>query len=207
MRAQQQSEEGAPAARKSRRSFCACAASLVAYVIVTAHPSAARAAEELQEFEHPDSYRFLYPARWVRDEDASPGKNRRRPKGPEVGFTDLFDPAANVSVVVSGLPPGDFSVRDLGEPREVAEKLVRTVVAPQGSGRTAKLVRTGIVEKEGVEYLEIELVVRGKDWTRRSFTALAMRPNSLYSFTLQLPEGNSFKGIDSAAILGSFRVL
>ncbi|CAM9092949.1 unnamed protein product [Ectocarpus sp. 4 AP-2014] len=106
-----------------------------------------------------DGYEFMYPDTWVGDsglalrrqrdlEDlrASPAavaraRQRRSSSAPEVAFGPQGgDGIENVSVVKSELMPGFSLKRTLGDPKEAAEKILSTVIAPPDSGREWELL-------------------------------------------------------------------
>ena len=69
------------------------------------------------------------------------------------------DASENVSVVKSKLP-GRLSLRSLGEPKEAAQRLLDTAIAPEGSGKVASLI-DAIGETRGSESYQL---VRRRGW-------------------------------------------
>ncbi|CAN0020439.1 unnamed protein product, partial [Hapterophycus canaliculatus] len=101
-----------------------------------------------------DGYEFMYPETWVGDsglalrrqrdlEDmrASPAavakaRQRRSSSAPDVAFGPQGgNGVENVSLVKSELMAGFSLRRTLGQPKEAAEKLLSTVIAPPDSGK------------------------------------------------------------------------
>lgn len=103
-----------------------------------------------------DGYQFIFPTDWVLDQRVlmyntrskelpqSSLRQQRLDNGlaPDVAYGPAGgDFMENISVVKSRVLEG-FSLREtLGSAADAAEKILRTIIAPQGSGRKAQLLR------------------------------------------------------------------
>ena len=182
------------------------------------------------------AFEFVYPAEWLADQtllrraaeraDARgrldpPALQDRSSRQPPVAPAVGFGPAGgsgelNVSVVAERVPPGFSLAAGVGGGTEVgwgperAGQLLGTAIAPEGSGRRAKLVGTSAREEEGVAYYGLEYTVQREGaggFFRRNQSVFAARSGVLYTLTLQCPEGQwpaARSGL--AALAPSFRL-
>jgi len=189
------------------------------------------------------AYEFVLPADWLQDqavELAQARQQQQRAMGDEFGgelerrkaargaragsIPDVaFGPAAqslgegleNVSVVRSGpLPPG-FTLRgSLGSPKEAADFLLSTAIAPPGSGRTATLLEAAEEQRGAGQpgVYSLEYVLERADGRKvRNFAVVAATRASreLVTLTALAPEAEAQTGKEEALrkIAGSFRLL
>lgn len=98
----------------------------------------------------------------------------------------------NVSVVVAPIEPG-FSLQQLGEPEDAAQRFLEQTVAPPGSGREAELFSASSSLGRGgrgdpdVIYYTFEFGVRSPTFERRNVSVLAARGDTLYTLNAQAP--------------------
>ncbi|CBN74878.1 conserved unknown protein [Ectocarpus siliculosus] len=179
-----------------------------------------------------DGYEFMYPDTWVGDsglalrrqrdlEDlrASPAavaraRQRRSSSAPEVAFGPQGgDGIENVSVVKSELMPGFSLKRTLGDPKEAAEKILSTVIAPPGSGREWELLEAFEDNREpgGLVY-QFEYRVQGQRIRKpmRNVGVVAARGSTLFTVTVLAPEeswgGKGGRGEKFRQMANSFRL-
>ncbi|GAQ82276.1 psbP family protein [Klebsormidium nitens] len=149
-------------------------------------------------------FEFIYPAEWLGDQrllyraveraeqsrslDLPPirrngGRNRTEPIvafGPAAGSGEL-----NVSVVVAPIAPG-FRLQSLGSPVEAGQKILDNVIAREGSGKTADLLKADATP-EG-KYYTLEYTVRTSEWYRHNVSVYATQNDQLYSINVMCPE-------------------
>ncbi|CAM9771798.1 unnamed protein product [Ectocarpus fasciculatus] len=179
-----------------------------------------------------DGYEFMYPDAWVGDsglalrrqrdlEDlrASPAavaraRQRRSSSAPEVAFGPQGgDGIENVSVVKSELMPGFSLRRTLGDPKEAAEKILSTVIAPPDSGREWELLEAFEDSREpgGLVY-QFEYRIQGQRIRKpmRNVGVVAARGSTLFTVTVLAPEeswgGKGGRGEKFRQMAKSFRL-
>jgi len=155
-------------------------------------------------------YEFIYPGNWVEDYavavadgaeragrlDYSMKKPVKQAIGPQVAFgRPGRDSPENLSVIKSDIhTPAGFSLESsLGSPLDAGERLLRTAIAPDGSGRSARLI--GASDRDAGRYYVFEYIVKGRDRKGQEFenhnlSVVAGRQgdNSLFTFTMLSPE-------------------
>ena len=77
-----------------------------------------------------DGYRFLYPNGWTETKGNSVS---------DILFHDIIEPSENVSVAISKLETIK-TLEEIGDPEAVGMRVLKRIVAPEGSGRQAKLL-------------------------------------------------------------------
>ncbi|KAG9152197.1 hypothetical protein Leryth_016377 [Lithospermum erythrorhizon] len=97
-------------------------------------------------------------------------------EGQDKVFKDVIEPLENVSVTV--IPTAKENIRDFGPPNEVAETLIKKVLAPPS--QKTKLIAASEREVEGTAYYTFEFVAQALNYTRHVSAqyALAMFPGS-----------------------------
>lgn len=84
--------------------------------------------------------------------------------------------------------PGFTLEGTLGNPREAAEKLLTTAIAPEGSGKIAKLL-DAYEDKEKNAYVFEYTVQKGDNYYQHTISVITSREgNELYTFTAVAPE-------------------
>ena len=85
----------------------------------------------LEAYQSPDGrYAFLYPTGWTRVKVDG---------GPEIIYHDLINSNETLSLVISDVNK-EVELEQLGDPKEVGQTLITKVIAPEGSGRSVKLI-------------------------------------------------------------------
>lgn len=133
----------------------------------------------LNSFSSPDGrYAFLYPTGWTRVQVSG---------GPQLVFHDLINSDETLSLVISEVSP-DRDLEALGSAVAVGEKLRRTVIAPEGSGRAAELVEAREREQNGRTFYDLEYAVHLADRDRHELATVVADRGRLYTFAASTNE-------------------
>ncbi|MQL80661.1 hypothetical protein Taro_013127 [Colocasia esculenta] len=116
-----------------------------------------------------DGYSFLYPFGW--QEVVVQGQDKV--------FKDVIEPLESVSVNLVTTSKQD--IRDLGAPKEVAEALVRKVLAP--STQKTKVVEASEHEVDGKTYYQFEFIAQAPNFTRHALGAITIGNGKFYTLT------------------------
>ena len=101
-----------------------------------------------------------------------------------------------------------FTLASLGAPTKAAEFLLSSTIAPEGSGRTAELIRAYELVDERTSYYLAEYTVRGPRFFRHNISAYCSRDGYLFTFNGQCPaEQWDMYGSKLTAAAESFRLL
>lgn len=125
-----------------------------------------------------DGYEFLYPNGWV---------ETKVENGPDVVFHDIIQESENVSVVISPVPEGK-SLRDLGTPSELGQRLAQRVITSESQDRRAELVGAGERDLEGETYYLLEYVVELPTQVRHNLASAVVRRGNLYTLNASTTE-------------------
>jgi photosystem II oxygen-evolving enhancer protein 2 len=137
------------------------------------------AAAGLNSYASPDGrYAFLYPTGWTRVQVSG---------GPQLVFHDLINSDETLSLVISEVSP-DRDLEGLGSAVAVGEKLRRTVIAPEGSGRVADLVQANERQQEGHTFYDLEYAVHLADRDRHELATVVADRGRLYTFAASTNE-------------------
>jgi photosystem II oxygen-evolving enhancer protein 2 len=127
----------------------------------------------LQSFQSPDGrFAFLYPTGWTRVQVQD---------GPQLVFHDLINSDETLSLVISEVD-ADNSLENLGSAVAVGERLRRTVIAPEGSGREAELVEAREREQNSRTFYDLEFAVHLSDRDRHELATVVVDRGRLYTF-------------------------
>ena len=152
---------------------------LLSVVIGVSLVGCSAAAAGLNSFASPDGrYAFLYPTGWTRVQVSG---------GPQVVFHDLINSDETLSLVISDVTP-DRDLEQLGSAVAVGEKLRRTVIAPEGSGRQADLVEARQRETGGHTFYDLEYAVHLSDRDRHELATVVADRGRLYTFAASTNE-------------------
>lgn len=106
---------------------------------------ACSAGSNLRAYRDPSgAFAFAYPNGMVAV-NLGPGK------GPVVLLRDLVYETENVSLMIAPFDKGE-TIADLGSPDEVGQLVAEKIIAPEGSGRSAKLLAAEAFERQGHPY-------------------------------------------------------
>ncbi|CAA6654894.1 unnamed protein product [Spirodela intermedia] len=140
-----------------------------------------------------DGYTFLYPFGW--QEVVIQGQDKV--------FKDVIEPLESVSVNLVVTSKED--VRDLGSPQEVAEALVRKVLAP--STQKTKIIEASEHQVEGKNYYSFEFVAKAPNFTRHALGVITIGNGKFYTLTTGANERRWEKMKEKLhAVIDSFQV-
>jgi photosystem II oxygen-evolving enhancer protein 2 len=153
----------------------------------------------LQSFQSPDGrYAFLYPTGWTRVQVQD---------GPQLVFHDLINSDETLSLVISEVDAAN-NLADLGSAVAVGERLRRTVIAPEGSGREAELVEARERELSSRTFYDLEYAVHLADRDRHELATVVVDRGRLYTFAASTNEARWPKVRELfERVIGSFTLL
>ncbi|KAF8395067.1 hypothetical protein HHK36_019007 [Tetracentron sinense] len=140
-----------------------------------------------------DGYSFLYPFGW--QEVIIEGQDKV--------FKDVIEPLESVSVNL--IPTNKQDIRDLGSPQEVAEALIRKVLAPPS--QKTKLVEATEHDVDGKAYYAFEFIAQAPNYTRHALGAISIGNGKFYTLTTGANERRWEKMKDRLhTIVDSFKI-
>ncbi|GMI90307.1 hypothetical protein HRI_002700000 [Hibiscus trionum] len=116
-----------------------------------------------------DGYTFLYPFGW--QEVVIEGQDKV--------FKDVIEPLESVSVNL--IPTNKEDIRDFGSPQEVADTLIKKVLAPPT--QKTKLIQAAEHDEDGKAYYTFEFITRAPNYTRHALTAVSIGNGKFYALT------------------------
>ena len=129
----------------------------------------------LEAYQSPDGrYGFFYPTGWTRIKVDG---------GPEIIYHDIINSNETLSLVVSDIDK-DVQLEQLGSPSEVGQTLIDKVIAPEGSGRSVRLINANKRELSNHVFydLEYELILNNQD--RHELATVVVDRGSIYTFAV-----------------------
>ena len=152
---------------------------VMALVLGAVLSSCSAAAAGLNSYQSPDGrYAFLYPTGWTRVQVTG---------GPQVVFHDLINSDETLSLVISSVD-AENDLSQLGSAVAVGEKLRRTAIAPEGSGRDATLVEAREREENGHTFYDLEYAVHLADRDRHELATVVVDRGRLYTLAASTNE-------------------
>ncbi|KVH99282.1 Mog1/PsbP, alpha/beta/alpha sandwich [Cynara cardunculus var. scolymus] len=140
-----------------------------------------------------DGYSFIYPFGW--QEIVIEGQDKV--------FKDVIEPLENVSVNV--FPTNKENIRDLGSPQEVAEALIKKVLAPPS--QKTKLLNATEHDVDGKAYYTFEFVAQAPNFTRHALSTITIGNGKFYTLTTGANERRWGKMKDKlSTVVGSFKI-
>ncbi|KAI4351106.1 hypothetical protein L6164_005491 [Bauhinia variegata] len=140
-----------------------------------------------------DGYSFLYPFGW--QEVVIEGQDKV--------FKDVIEPLESVSVNL--LPTGKQDIRDFGPPEQVAETLIKKVLAP--ATQKTKLIAATEHDIEGKSYYRFEFIVQAPNYTRHALSTISIGNGKFYTLTTGSKERRWDKMKDRLqTVIESFRI-
>ncbi|XP_020273664.1 psbP-like protein 1, chloroplastic isoform X2 [Asparagus officinalis] len=140
-----------------------------------------------------DGYSFLYPFGW----------QEVFIQGQDKVFKDVIEPLESVSVNMIETKKKD--IRDLGSPQEVAEALIKKVLAP--STQKTKLVEASEHEVDGKSYYSFEFIAQAPNFTRHALSTICIANGKFYTLTTGANERRWGKMKDKLhTVIDSFKV-
>tara|TARA_Y100001968_G_C19214498_1_gene646470 strand:+ start:147 stop:665 length:519 start_codon:yes stop_codon:yes gene_type:complete len=139
----------------------------------------ASASAGLNSFQSTDGrYGFLYPTGWTRVAVSD---------GPQVVFHDIINSDETLSLVISEVG-NDIDLESLGTPDLVGKRLIREVIAPEGSGREVELVHTGQRQFDEHIFYDLEYIVHLEGRDRHELSSVVIDRGNLYTFATSTSE-------------------
>ncbi|KAM0953604.1 hypothetical protein DsansV1_C01g0001751 [Dioscorea sansibarensis] len=167
--------EASPPAQQDRfwRRQILVAGVITSSMSVSLPESASFAAEAKKGFlavtDRKDGYSFLYPFGW--QEVVVQGQDKV--------FKDVIEPLESVSVNTVTTSKGDL--KDLGSPQEVAETLIKKVLAPPS--QKTKLVEASEHDVDGKTYYTFEFIAQAPNFTRHALGTVTIGNGKFYTLT------------------------
>ncbi|KAK6123157.1 hypothetical protein DH2020_043105 [Rehmannia glutinosa] len=115
-----------------------------------------------------DGYNFLYPFGW----------QEVIVEGQDKVFKDVIEPLESVSVNL--IPTAKQDIRDFGPPQEVAETLIKKVLA--SPSQKTKLIEATEHEVDGKAYYTIEFIAQAPNYTRHALSAVCIGNGEVLHF-------------------------
>ena len=129
----------------------------------------------LEAYQSPDGrYAFLYPTGWTRVKVDG---------GPEIIYHDLINSNETLSLVVSDVNK-EVDLEQLGTPTEVGQTLIEKVIAPEGSGRSVKLVDATKRESSNHIFYDLEYQLNLNEQERHELATVVIDRGTLYTFAV-----------------------
>ncbi|XP_052169213.1 psbP-like protein 1, chloroplastic [Oryza glaberrima] len=116
-----------------------------------------------------DGYSFLYPFGW--QEVVVQGQDKV--------YKDVIEPLESVSV--NTIPTNKQDIRELGPPDQVAEALIRKVLA--APTQKTKLIEAKENDVDGRTYYTFEFTAQAPNFTRHALGAIAIANGKFYTLT------------------------
>ncbi|KAM7471222.1 hypothetical protein LguiA_009405 [Lonicera macranthoides] len=140
-----------------------------------------------------DGYSLVYPFGW----------QEVTVEGQDKVFKDVIEPLENVSVTM--FPTNKQDIRDLGSPQEVAEALIKKVLAPPS--QKTKLIEAAEHDVDGKTYYTFEFVAKAPNFTRHALSAICIGNGKFYTVTTGANERRWEKMKDKLhAVIDSFKI-
>nr|XP_048326249.1 psbP-like protein 1, chloroplastic isoform X6 [Ziziphus jujuba var. spinosa] len=140
-----------------------------------------------------DGYSFLYPFGW--QEVVIDGQDKV--------FKDVIEPLENVSVNL--IPTNKQDIREFGPPKEVAETLIKKVLAPPN--QKTKLINATEHDVDGKAYYTFEFVAQAPNYTRHALSTISIGNGKFYTLTTGANERRWGKMQDKLqSIVDSFKI-
>ena len=129
----------------------------------------------LEAYQSPDGrYAFLYPTGWTRVKVDG---------GPEIIYHDLINSDETLSLVISDVNK-EVQLEQLGSPLEVGQTLITKVIAPEGSGRSVKLIDANKREASNHIFYDLEYELNLNEKDRHELATVVIDRGTLYSFAV-----------------------
>ena len=129
----------------------------------------------LEAYQSPDGrYGFFFPTGWTRVKVDG---------GPEIIYHDLINSNETLSLVISDVNK-DVELDQLGTPSEVGQTLIDKVIAPEGSGRSVKLINANQREDEKHVFYDLEYELNLNEQERHELATVVIDRVNLYTFAV-----------------------
>ncbi|KAL0415787.1 UNVERIFIED_CONTAM: PsbP-like protein 1, chloroplastic [Sesamum latifolium] len=159
--------------RPGRRQLLAMGTTLAPWIFFSQQTPTTFAAESKKGFlsvtDKKDGYTFVYPFGW--QEVVVEGQDKV--------FKDVIEPLESVSVNM--IPTGKQDIRDFGPPQEVAETLIKKVLA--SPSQKTKLIGATEHDVDGKAYYTIEFIAQAPNYTRHALSTVCIGNGKFYTLT------------------------
>ncbi|KAL3824728.1 hypothetical protein ACJIZ3_020757 [Penstemon smallii] len=159
--------------RPGRRQLLVVGVTTAPLLLLSQQNSATFAAESKKGFlpvtDKKDGYNFLYPFGW----------QEVIVEGQDKVFKDVIEPLESVSVNV--IPTSKQDIREFGSPQEVAETLLKKVLA--SPTQKTKLIEASEHDVDGKAYYTIEFIAKAPNYTRHALSAICIGNGKFYTLT------------------------
>ena len=153
----------------------------------------------LEAYQSPDGrYAFLYPTGWTRVKVDG---------GPEIIYHDIINSNETLSLVVSDINK-EVNLEQLGSPIEVGQTLIDKVIAPEGSGRSVKLVDAKKRADSNHIFYDLEYKLNLNAQDRHELATVVIDRETLYTLAIGTNE-DRWKKVDGifTNVIESFNFL
>ncbi|OIW07293.1 hypothetical protein TanjilG_11927 [Lupinus angustifolius] len=158
--------------RPGRRQVIAIGATAPSVFLLNQH-SYSFAAENKKGFlpvlDRKDGYSFVYPFGW--QEVVIDGQDKV--------FKDVIEPLENVSVTM--IPTGKEGIQEFGSPQQVAETLIKKVLAPPT--QKTKIINATEQNVDGKLYYQFEFIAQAPNYTRHALSTVTIGNGRFYTLT------------------------
>ncbi|XP_010554599.1 PREDICTED: psbP-like protein 1, chloroplastic [Tarenaya hassleriana] len=120
-------------------------------------------------YDKKDGYSFLYPFGW--QEVAIAGQDKV--------FKDVIEPLESVSVNL--FPTNKQTIKEFGPPQQVAETLIKKVLAPMN--QKTNLIEASEHDVDGKTYYQFEFTAQARNYTRHALSAITVSDGKFYTLT------------------------
>ncbi|XP_062156425.1 psbP-like protein 1, chloroplastic isoform X1 [Alnus glutinosa] len=167
------SSRGSPSQDRTGRRLVLAIGAVAPCVVLVNQNSKSFAVETKKGFlsvtDKKDGYEFIYPFGW--QEVVIEGQDKV--------FKDVIEPLESASVTV--IPTIKQDIRDFGPPKEVAETLIKRVLAP--SSQKTKLIEAAEHDVDGKAYYTFEFIAQAPNYTRHALSTISIGNGKFYTLT------------------------
>uniref|UniRef100_A0A7C8ZYL7 PsbP C-terminal domain-containing protein n=1 Tax=Opuntia streptacantha TaxID=393608 RepID=A0A7C8ZYL7_OPUST len=180
-------------ARRQLLAFGACSPGILLFSETPISFAAESKKDFLSVTDKKDGYSFLYPFGW--QEVIIEGQDKV--------FKDVIEPLESVSVNI--FPTGKKDIREFGPPEQVAETLIKKVLAPPSQKTT--LIQAKEQDVDGRAYYTFEFTAQASNYTRHALSAICVGNGKFYTLTTGANQRRWDKMKDRLfTVVDSFRV-
>ncbi|KOM47231.1 hypothetical protein LR48_Vigan07g093500 [Vigna angularis] len=171
--------------RQRRRQVIAIGTTAPLLFLINQHSNAFAAENKkgfLSVLDKKDGYSFLYPFGWqvsIVGILSALCISEVVIEGQDKVFKDVIEPLENVSVNV--IPTGKQDITEFGSPQEVAETLIKKVLAP--SNQKTKIIEAKEQDVEGKKYYQFEFIAKAPNYTRHALSTVSIGNGKFYTLT------------------------
>ncbi|KAK9913419.1 hypothetical protein M0R45_037237 [Rubus argutus] len=162
-----------PSQDRSGRRQVLAAGTIVSWASLINQHSVSFAAENKKNFQlvsdKKDGYEFVYPFGW----------QEVTIEGQDKVFKDVIEPLETASVTL--FPTVKQDIKEFGSPQEVAETLIKKVLAPPT--QKTKLIEATEHEIDGKTYYTFEFMAKAPNYTRHALSTISVGNGKFYTLT------------------------